>query len=117
MRFRFLPLATGVLAVIAVVLLTSRCWAHWYELGPTKDEWGLKYDGEVEAAKGDKLNVHFTITDQGRLKSVHSVFVMALSNPDRSGSRTYLLKTPMNMEQTADGKVNWKSGRNLPTAP
>lgn len=105
MRFRFLLLATSVLAVTALVLFTARCWAHWYELGPTKDEWGLKYDGEVAAANGDKLNVHFTIADQGRLKPIHSVFVMAFSNPDRSGSRTYLAKTPIAMKQTEDLKL------------
>jgi hypothetical protein len=105
MGFRFLPLATGVLVVTAVVLMTSRSWAHWYELGPSKDEWGLKYDGEVDAADGDELNVHFTIADQGRLKPVHSVFVMALSNPDHSGSRTYLLKAPITLKPTKDGKL------------
>lgn len=103
MRFRFLTLATGVLAVTAVVLLTSRCLAHWYDLGPSKDEWGLKYDGKVEAANGDKLNVHFTIANQGRLKPIHSVFVMAFSNPDRTGQQ--LVKRPLSMKPTADGKL------------
>lgn len=103
MRFRFLTLATGVLAVTAVVLLTSRSWAHWYALGPSKDEWGLKYDGEVKDANGDKLSVHFTIADQGRLKPIHSVFVMAFSNPDRTGEQ--LVKTPISMKPTEDGKL------------
>ena len=103
MRFRFSPSATGVLAVTAVVLLTSRCWAHWYELGPSKDEWGLKYDGDMEAANGDKLNFHFTIADQGRLKPIHSVFVMAFSNPDRTGKN--LVKTSITMKPTEDGKL------------
>jgi hypothetical protein len=85
--------------------MTSRSWAHWYELGRSKDEWGLKYDGEVDAANGDKLSVRFTIADQGRLKPIHSVFVMAFSNPDRSGSRTYLVKTPISMKPTKDGKL------------
>jgi hypothetical protein len=62
----------------------------------------LKYDGEVEA-RGDKLNVHFTIADQGRLKPIHSVFVMAFSNPDRTG--TQLVKTPVTMKPTEDGKL------------
>lgn len=105
MNFRFLPHATGVLVVTAAVLMTSRSWAHWYELGPSKDEWGVKYDGEVDAANGNKLNVHFTIADQGRLKPIHSVFVIALSNPDSNGSRTYLVKTPLNMKPTEDGKL------------
>lgn len=105
MGFRFLPTAMSMLIVTAVVLMTSRGWAHWYDLGPSKNEWGLKYDGEVDAGSGDKLNIHFTISDQGRLKTIHSVFVMALSNPDRSGSRTYLVKTPFSMTPTEDGKL------------
>lgn len=103
MVFRYLPRVTGLLVVIAVVLLTNPSWAHWYALGPAKDEWGLKYDGEVDAANGEKLIVHFTIADQGRLKTIHSVFVMAFSKPDRSG--TYLVKAPFTMKPTEDGKL------------
>jgi hypothetical protein len=105
MGFRVLRLATGVLVVTAVVLMTSRSWAHWYDLGSSKDEWGVKYEGEVDAANGDKLIVHFTIADQGRLKPIHSVFVMAFSRPDLSGNRTYLVKTPISMKPTEDGKL------------
>ncbi len=32
MGFRFLPLITGVLVFIAVVLMASHAWAHWYDL-------------------------------------------------------------------------------------
>jgi hypothetical protein len=103
MRFRLLTLATSVLTVAAVVLLASRCLAHWYNLGPSKDEWGLKYDGKVEAANGNKLNVRFTIADQGRLKPIHSVFVMAFSKPDRTGEQ--LVKTPISMKPTENGKL------------
>src|SRR5689334_18296942 len=103
MRFRFLTFATSLLAGTTVVLLTSRCWAHWYQLGPSKDEWGLKYDGKVDASDGNKLNVHFTIADQGRLKPIHSVFVMAFSNRDRTGEQ--LVKTPISMKPTEDGKL------------
>ena len=117
MVLRFLPRATGVLVVIAVVLMTSHSWAHWYALGPSKDEWGLKYDGGVDVASSDKLIVRFTIADQGRLKSIHSVFVMAFSNPDRTG--TTLVKTSITMKPTEDGKLSGQvgSGRNLRTAP
>ena len=103
MVFRVLSLATGVLVITAVVLMTSRSWAHWYELGPSKNEWGLKYDGKVDAANGDKLNVHFTIADQGRLKPIHSVFAMAFSNPGRTGRQ--LVKTRISMKPTRDGKL------------
>ena len=105
MGLRISRLATGVLVVTAVVLMTSRSWAHWYELGRSKDEWGVKYRGEVEASGGEKLNVRFTLADQGRLKPIHSVFVMALSNPDFSGSRTYLLKERITLKRTRDGDL------------
>jgi hypothetical protein len=102
MVFRFSSRATGSLVVIAVILMTSCGWAHWYALGPTKDEWGLKYDVKVDAAKGE-LIVRFTIADQGRLKPIDSVFVMAFSNPDRTG--TNLVKVPVMMKPTEDGKL------------
>lgn len=89
--------------LVAAVLMASSSWAHWYRLGPSKDEWGLKYDGEVHAADGDKLVVQFTIADQGRLKPIHSVFVMAFSNPDRTG--TNLIRTAIAMKATEDGKL------------
>ena len=89
--------------VTAVVLMSSCSWAHWHKLGPSKDEWGLKYDGGVDAANADKLNVHFTIADQGRLKPIHSVFVMAFSNPDQSGA--HLLNAPITLKLTKDGKL------------
>ncbi len=103
MIFRILPRATGLLVLIAVVLMTSRSWAVWYALGPSKDEWGVKYDIEVDAANGDKLTVHFTLADQGRLKPIHSVLVMAFSNPDRTG--TNLVKTPITLKPTEGGKL------------
>lgn len=105
MGSRFSTLAAGVLVVAAVVLMSSRGWAVWYELGPSKDEWGLKYEGEVKAGNGDKLNLHFTLADQGRLKTIHSVFVMAYSNPDPSGASTAVLKTPISLTPDKDGKL------------
>ena len=104
MRFRFSPLVTGVLVATAVVLIASVGWAHFYELGPSKDEWGLKYDAEVTAS-GDKLNVSFTLADQGRLKPIYSVSVVAFSNPRPDGGRTYLLNTTFDLKPTKDGKL------------
>ena len=105
MGLRFSRLATGVLVVTAVLLMTNRSRAHWYDLGPSKDEWGVKYQGEVDASSGDKLNVSFTLADQGRLQPIHSVWVMALSDPGPGGSRTYLLKTPLPLKRTEDGTL------------
>ena len=103
MVFRILPRATGLLVVIAVALMTSRSEAHWYDLGPSKDQWGVKYGVDVREVHRDKLIVQFTIADQGRLKPIHSVFVMAFSNPDRTG--TNLLKTPIALKPSENGKL------------
>jgi hypothetical protein len=52
------------------------------------------------------LNVLFTLADQGRLKPIHSVHVFAMSHPDRDGDRTYLLKAPIALKPTTDGKLS-----------
>lgn len=104
MRFRFSRWVTGMLVVVAVVLMVSRGWAHFYELGPSKNEWGLKYEAEV-TADGDKLNVLFTLADQGRLKPIYSVSVVAFSNLRPDGGRTYLLNTTIDLKPTKDGKL------------
>lgn len=95
---------TGVLIVAAVMLLPGRCWAVFYPLGPSKDEWGLKYEVEVSAAEGDKLNVRFTLADQGRLKPIYSATVVAFSNPT-SNDGTYLLKAQIDLKPGKDGKL------------
>jgi hypothetical protein len=85
--------------------MTGRCWAVFYPLGPSKDEWGLKYDVEVNAADGDNLNVVFTLADEGRLKPIYSATVVVFSNPRSDGSRTYLVNTPIDLKSTKDGKL------------
>jgi hypothetical protein len=71
MSNRLLRVATGVFVVMA--LLPGLCWAVYYELGPSKDEWGLKYDVAVSDADDDKATIAFTVADEGRLKPFHSV--------------------------------------------
>jgi hypothetical protein len=104
MSIRLSRLTMGVLVVAAVVLISSRCWAVYYPLGPSKDEWGLKYDVEVSASDGDKLNVLFTLADEGRLKPIYSATVVAFSKPDSDGGRTYDVKAPIELKSTKDGK-------------
>lgn len=98
-------MATGVLVVAAVVLMPGVSWAVFYALGPSKDEWGLKYEVEVSAAEGDQLNVLFTLADEGRLKPIYSATVVAFSNPDRDGGRTYLAKAQIDLKPTTGGKL------------
>ena len=100
----------GLLVVTAVLLLPGVSWAVFYALGPSKDEWGLKYEVEVSSPEastpeGDQLSVHFTLADQGRLKPIYSATVIAFSNPDRDGARSYLAKAPIDLKPTTGGKL------------
>jgi hypothetical protein len=104
MNLRFLRLATAALVIAAAALMPGRSWAVFYPLGPSKDEWGLKYEVEVNAADGDQLNVRFTLAEQGRLKPIYSATVVAFSNP-RSNDGSYLLKAQIDLKSTKDGKL------------
>ena len=105
MSFRFSPRTTGLLVVVALALMSGLAWAHFYELGPSKDEWGLKYAAEVTAVDGDKLKVTFTLADQGRLKPIYSVSIVAFSDMRPGGGRAYLLNTAFDLKPTKDGKL------------
>ncbi|HWA97328.1 MAG TPA: hypothetical protein VG713_02500, partial [Pirellulales bacterium] len=52
MSLRFSGFAAAALA-FAVTLLCGRCWAVFDQLGPSADEWKLKYDVKVNATDGD----------------------------------------------------------------
>jgi hypothetical protein len=105
MNLRCSRLALGVVVVAAVVLMPACSWAVFYALGPSKDEWGLKYDVEVNAADGDKINVLFTLADEGRLKPIYSATVVAFSNPGRDGGQAYLVNAQIDLKSTKDGKL------------
>jgi hypothetical protein len=104
MSIRLSRLATGVLVVAAMALLPGLCWAVYYGLGPSKDEWGLKYDVAVSDADGDKATVVFTLADEGRLKPFYSIEVVAFSKPDSQGGRSYDVKAPIELKPPKDGK-------------
>jgi hypothetical protein len=105
MSIRLSRLATGVLVVAAMVLMSGLSWAMFYGLGPSKDEWKLKYDVEVDAASGDTLTVDFTLADEGRLKPIYSITLIAFSKQtDSQGGRSYDVKAPIQLKATTDGK-------------
>ena len=104
MSMRFSRAAMGVLVVATLALLPGICWAVYHELGPSKDEWGLKYDVEVSEADGDKANVVFTLADEGRLKPLYSIQVVAFSKPGSDGGRSYDVKAPITVKPTKDGQ-------------
>ncbi|MGC3968807.1 MAG: hypothetical protein QM775_15995 [Pirellulales bacterium] len=103
MNNRVLRAATSLSVFTAVLLLTSRCGAVHYPLGPSKDDWGLKYDVQLSDAGNDQVNVVFTLIDEGRLKPVSSFTVVALREITR-GTYAYDAKTPISLKTTADGK-------------
>jgi hypothetical protein len=105
MNIRFSRPWLGALTITAVLLLTDRSWAIYEGLGPSKDDWGIKYVVEVTPADDDKVNVVFTVADEGRLKPFYSADVVAFSkNADSQGRRSYDVKASIPFQATVDGK-------------
>ena len=103
MSIRFSRLAIGILVVAVMALMSGRCWAIFYGLGPSKDEWGVKYDVAVTQADKDNLNVVFTLADEGRLKPFYKLELISMSKPaDNQGSRMYDMRSPFELKTTAD---------------
>jgi hypothetical protein len=105
MSIRFSRLATAML-VVAVILLTSgRSWAIYNVLGPSKDEWGVKYDVQVKDTGRDTVTVVFTLDDEGRLKPFYSVEVIAMNKEtDSQGGHGYDVKKKIVLKPTEDGR-------------
>lgn len=104
MNIRFSRLATRVLIVAAVALTAGRTWAVYHQLDPSKNEYGLKYDVQLSAAEHGMVNVAFTVADEGRLKPLYSVTVVAFGPLESDGGRAYDVKAPIVLKQTTDGK-------------
>jgi len=97
--------AIGLLSVAVLALLAGKAWAIYYALGPSKDEWGLKYNVEVEDTGADMVNIKFTLADEGRLKPVHSISLAVLDKQHSSpGSHRYDVKGRLDMKPAAEGK-------------
>lgn len=105
MNIRLSRVAMGILAVAAVVLTADRSWAIRQGLPPSADEWGLKYEVDVQEADSDTLNVVFTLADEGRLKPIYSFDAVAFSKQiDNQGGRSYDLQEPIKLQKSADGR-------------
>lgn len=105
MDVRLSRLALGALVLAVVVLTPGLSWAVFFALGPSSDDWGLKYNLEVTAASDDELNVAFTLADHGRLKPIYSVTVVAFSKLNPDGGRSYRVKAPIELKKTKDGQL------------
>ena len=105
MSIRLSRLATAMLVVAAILLMPGRSWAIYDVLGPSKDEWGLKYDVQVNDAGGDTVTVAFTLADEGRLKPISSIELFAFSKEtDNQGGHAYDVKAPIELKTTKDGR-------------
>ncbi|MDZ4817964.1 MAG: hypothetical protein SGJ20_03220 [Planctomycetota bacterium] len=105
MSNRFSRVALGLFVVAAIALLAQQAWAVYFALGPSKDEWGLKYDVAVEDAGNDMYDVTFTLADEGRLKPIHSISLAVFDKQSSSQSgKTYEVKGKFALKPTADGK-------------
>jgi hypothetical protein len=105
MNLRLSRLATSCLVVAAFLVIAGRCCAVYFPLGPSQDEWGLKYEVQASATAGDKVNVLFTLADEGRLKPINSATLVAFSKPDYDGSRSVLAHAPIVLKLNKDGKL------------
>ena len=105
MNLRLARWATGVLAFAAIALTAGQGWAVFHMLGASSDDWGLKYDVKISAADRDTVNVEFTLEDEGRLKPIYSITVVAFSKQtDSQGGRSYDVKEKIEFKTNADGK-------------
>jgi len=105
MSIRFSRLAIAMLVVAAILLMPGRSWAVYYWLGPSKDEWGIKYDVEVNAAGRDTVTVVFNLADEGRLKPFDLIELIALNKEtDNQGGHTYDVKAKIELKTTKDGR-------------
>ena len=94
-----------MLVVAAVVLIADRCLAIYHGLGPSKDEWGLKYDVAISDADGSNLTIVLTLADEGRLKPISRIELIALSKQaDSQGGRSYDVLVPLELKPTPDGR-------------
>jgi hypothetical protein len=85
--------------------MTGRSWAVYYGLGPSKDDWGMKYDVDVNDAGRDTVTVVFTVADEGRLKPFDLIELIAFSKQaDSQGGHSYDVKAPIELKTTKDGR-------------
>lgn len=95
-----------VLAAAIVLLSPSRGWAVYFPLGPSSDDWGLKYTVEVSEPNGELVTVTFKLTSAGRLAPINSATVVAFTKPKSDGGRAYLVKAPLNFRTTPEGHAH-----------
>ena len=105
MNIRFSRFASALLVVAAIFLMPGRSWAVYYWLGPSNDDWGMKYNVEVNDAGRDMVTVVFNLADEGRLKPFDLIELIALNKEtDSQGGHSYAVKAAIDLKSTEDGR-------------
>jgi len=98
-------LAMAILVVAAILLTSGHSWAIYDVLGPSKDEWGLKYDVQINDRGDGTVTVVFTLADEGRLKPLSSIELYVFNREaDNQGGHAYDVKEPIELKPTKDGR-------------
>ena len=105
MDFRRSVRGIGIIFWAAMLLAPASAWAVYFPLGPSSDDWGMKYEIVLSDAEGEKVNVAFTLADAGRLTPIHSATIVAFSRPLSDGGRSYLVKAPLDFKVASDGSA------------
>jgi hypothetical protein len=106
MNIRFSRLVAGMLVFALALSMAGHCWAIYNVLGPSKDEWGLKYDVQVNDAGNGNVTVVLTVADEGRLKPFYKLELIAMSEEmDKEGGRAYDVKATIELKPTKDGRL------------
>lgn len=106
MNIRFSRSLAAMLVVATVLLTSGRSWAIYNVLGPSKDEWGMKYDIQVKDTGRDTVTVVLNVADEGRLKPLYRIELISM-NPeaDNQGGHAYDVKTIIKLQKTEDGRL------------
>lgn len=106
MSIRSSRLITAILVFAGVLLTSDRSWAIYNVLPPSKNDWGLKYDVEINDVGGDKATVTLILADEGRLKPFDLIELFALDQQtDEQGGHAYVVKQRIDLKATKDGRL------------
>jgi len=93
-------------AVAVLLLMSDHSFAIYYGLGPSKDDWGMKYDVAVNEIDRETVSVVFTVADEGRMKPFDLIELIAFNKEtDEQGGHSYDVKAPIVLKKTKDGKL------------
>lgn len=88
---------------VVVALVAGAAWAIHEGLPQSKDDWKLKFEVQLTPAAGNLTTIDFKLLDEGRLRPLHAVNVIALGAPNPGGGRDYKVNARFELKPTSDG--------------